>query len=489
MIAALLDHLWQSTLFAALVCLVMPLFRGNSASVRFWLWFSASAKFLVPLSIFVIAGRHLLAPVAMPAPILFAIQPVAIPFSANAPVLALPAVHHLMILDLAAAAWAFGALAVLARWLLHGMQLRAALRRAANLPLAAPVPVKSIASLLEPGLIGIWRPVILLPEGIAERLSAKEMEAVIAHELCHLRRRDNLLAALQMLIEALFWFHPLVWWLGGRLVEAREHACDESVLAAGNHPLTYAEGILKVCRFYMQSPLACASGVSGGGLQTRIGTILANRDVTEIEPSKCLLLSAMALSLVLMPLLSGGMGSAPVTRLATRVAHALAAPESVRIPAMAERIVPVKPTAHSHSARRHLAAAASELTLASGAQVESAALPPEAGAPVPQDHAATANAIVPATQDTQTASISDPIVCRPPQPLPGSRFSGPTICKSKSEWAQLRAQGKDVSADGRTLVETSEKYRTLHPQACSAATMGGGGATTANFTTFSPVCF
>jgi beta-lactamase regulating signal transducer with metallopeptidase domain len=489
MIAALLDHLWQSTLFAAVVCLVMPLFRSNSAAVRFWLWFSASAKFLMPLSIFVIAGRHLLAPVAMPAHILFVIQPVAIPFSANVPVLALPAVHHLMILDLAAAAWAFGAIAVLARWLLHGMRLRRALRRAANLPLAAPIPVKSIASLLEPGLVGIWHPVILLPEGIAERLSGKEMQAVIAHELCHLQRRDNLLAALQMLIEALFWFHPLVWWLGGRLVEAREHACDESVLAAGNHPVIYAEGILKICRFYVQSPLACASGVSGGGLQTRVGTILANREVTDVEPPKCLLLSVMALSLVLMPLLAGGMGSAPVTRLAAKVAHALAAPDLVPVSRM--QIVPVKPAAHPHSARRHPAVAASERTSTNGVAkaVESTLPPPEAGAPVPQGNAATANTIVPAMQDSQTARVSDPIVCRLPQPLPGSRFSGPTICKSKSEWAQLRAQGKDVSPDGRTLVETSEKYRTLHPQACGAATMGGGGATTANFTTFSPVCF
>jgi hypothetical protein len=316
------------------------------------------------------------------------------------------------------------------------------------------------------------------------------MEAVIAHELCHLHRRDNLLAALQMLIEALFWFHPLVWWLGGRLVEAREHACDESVLAAGNHPVIYAEGILKVCRFYVQSPLACASGVSGGGLQTRVGTILANRDVTEIEPSKCLLLSAMALSLVLMPLLAGGMGSAPVTRLAAKVAHVLAAPESVRIPAIAEQIVPTKPAVHPHSARRHLPAAASERTSASGVQVEPAALPPEAVAPIPQDTAATANIVVPTTQDSQTAAVSDPIVCRLPQPLPGSRFSGPTICKSKSEWAQLRARGKDISPDGRSVVDAdTEKYRTLNPQPCRPGTMGGGGATTANFTIFSPVCF
>jgi beta-lactamase regulating signal transducer with metallopeptidase domain len=71
-------------------------------------------------------------------------------------------------------------------------------------------------SLLEPGLVGIFRPVILLPEGIDTRLSQTEIDAVLAHEICHLQRRDNLTAALHMLVEALFWFHPLVWWLGAQ---------------------------------------------------------------------------------------------------------------------------------------------------------------------------------------------------------------------------------------------------------------------------------
>ena len=69
----------------------------------------------------------------------------------------------------------------------------------------------------------------------------------MAHEVCHVRRRDNLTAALHMLVEAAFWFHPLVWWLGARLVAERERACDEAVLRLGRRPEAYAEGILKVC--------------------------------------------------------------------------------------------------------------------------------------------------------------------------------------------------------------------------------------------------
>jgi bla regulator protein blaR1 len=51
------------------------------------------------------------------------------------------------------------------------------------------------------------------------------------------------------MLEVLFWFHPLVWWIGARLMDERERACDEVVVELGNEPQTYAEGVLKVCQF------------------------------------------------------------------------------------------------------------------------------------------------------------------------------------------------------------------------------------------------
>jgi hypothetical protein len=69
------------------------------------------------------------------------------------------------------------------------------------------------------------------------------------------RRRDNLTGVLHMIVEALFWFHPLTWWLGARLMEERERACDEEVLRLGNQPEDYAEGILNICDLYCQLPL------------------------------------------------------------------------------------------------------------------------------------------------------------------------------------------------------------------------------------------
>ncbi len=115
---------------------------------------------------------------------------------------------------------------------------------------------------------GCSRPVLLLPAGIVERLTPPQLEAVLAHELCHVRRRDNLTAAIHMIVEALFWFHPLVWWIGARLVEERERACDEDVLRLGTEPQVYAEGILRVCAFCVESPLSCVAGVTGPNLET-----------------------------------------------------------------------------------------------------------------------------------------------------------------------------------------------------------------------------
>jgi bla regulator protein BlaR1 len=60
-------------------------------------------------------------------------------------------------------------------------------------------------------------------------------------------------------VDAVFLFHPLVWWLGARLLDERERACDEEVLRRGSQAEDYAEGILNVCELYLQSPLKCVA--------------------------------------------------------------------------------------------------------------------------------------------------------------------------------------------------------------------------------------
>ncbi len=167
------------------------------------------------------------------------------------------------------------------------------------------MPILLLKNRFEPGVFGIFRPVLLWPPGISKELHESQLRAVLAHELWHARRRDNLLAALQILIEAVFWFHPLVWWLGSRQMEERELACDEGVLRLGSEPAAYAEGILKACRFCMKSPLPCVAGVSGPNLNKRIKHIMTNENVSALSTSRRVIISSFALAMVAAPLLIG----------------------------------------------------------------------------------------------------------------------------------------------------------------------------------------
>ena len=203
------------------------------------------------------------------------------------------------------ALWGMGVLLVITAWLARWSRLSAALRAAVPSPRGEILPVKLSASVMEPGLVGLWHPVLLMPEGIAARLSAGELDIVLAHEICHWQRRDNLTALLHMLVETLFWFYPLVWWLGARLVDERERACDESVLAAGHDPQIYAESLLKICRFYVQSPLTCVSGLSGADLRKRIETIVRNRVLSPLGTARKSLLGVAAAAAMVLPLAAG----------------------------------------------------------------------------------------------------------------------------------------------------------------------------------------
>src|ERR1022692_4265002 len=119
------------------------------------------------------------------------------------------------------------------------------------------------------------------------------------------RRHDNLTAILHMAVEAMFWFHPLVWWLGARLEEERERACDEDVMRMGREPQIYAESILKVCEFYLASPVACAAGVTGGELKKRIEGIMTNRFTRKLSYGKKTLLAAAAILVIAGPIAVG----------------------------------------------------------------------------------------------------------------------------------------------------------------------------------------
>jgi uncharacterized protein (TIGR03435 family) len=108
-----------------------------------------------------------------------------------------------------------------------------------------------------------------------------------------------------MFVEFLFWFHPLVWWIGAQLIAERERACDEEVLELGSERQIYAESILKICEFCVGSPLACVSGVTGADLKKRIVHIMTKNVTRKLNFTRKLLLSAAALAAMTMPIIFG----------------------------------------------------------------------------------------------------------------------------------------------------------------------------------------
>jgi uncharacterized protein (TIGR03435 family) len=321
MTAALFNHLWQSTLFAAAVALLAFAFRHNRARLRYGLWFAASVKFLVPFAALAAVGS-LVQWQQPPAPIRSAAAfPPARDF--NAPftqmslepgTIAAVSTPIQWIAPLLFAIWLCGFAAITVRRLKQWRDIRAAVDASTLWKTATPVPagleIRTAPTVLEPGVVGLRRSVILLPEGIERFLTAEQFAAVLEHEVCHVRRRDNLTAAIHMLVETVFWFHPVVWWIGARLVAAREQACDEHVVFQTAEPIAYAQGIVSVCRRYLETPLMNVAGVSGADVADRIDAILANRIGLRLTRPRQLVLAAAAAMSLVVPIVVGAIEAA-----------------------------------------------------------------------------------------------------------------------------------------------------------------------------------
>jgi uncharacterized protein (TIGR03435 family) len=317
---AIANHLWQSTLFAAAAWGVTLGLGRNRASIRHAVWLAASVKFLVPFSWVALLGGGLAqmraaAPAMAASGAIAAIEKIGEPFAPALPGRrgSPPKRAPFPISDAALAIWACGSFAVASLEIRRWMRIRALVRRGQPIGFDIGVPAVSVKGAREPGVFGLFAPVLALPEGIEERLSQEQLKAILAHELCHVRRRDNLTAAVQMAVEAAFWFHPLVWFVGARLVDERERACDEDVVRAGNDPEVYAESILRACRFYLESPVACVSGVTGGKLAGRIERIMATDAARALGVTRRLSLAALGAAAVVVPLAYGVL-DAPLLR-------------------------------------------------------------------------------------------------------------------------------------------------------------------------------
>jgi HEAT repeat protein len=118
-------------------------------------------------------------------------------------------------------------------------------------------------------VVGWLRPVILLPASALTGLTPQQLEAIIAHELAHIRRHDYLINLLQAVIETLLFYHPAVWWVSRQIRQEREHCCDDLAVAVCGDSLTYARALLEMEQLRAAGP-QLAMAVNGGSLMNRI---------------------------------------------------------------------------------------------------------------------------------------------------------------------------------------------------------------------------
>ena len=228
----------------------------------------------------------------------------------------LPAARHFSLdpwLPWITAAWLTGVVLLSARWIVSWAWLQwrirssnpavapqlqsrvAALRQ--QLHVSRDVLVRMADWLASPAVTGWIRPTLLIPAGALTGLAPDQLEALLAHELAHIRRYDYLANLIQTAIQTLLFYHPAVWWISARIRAERENCCDDIALSACGDRLVYARAL--VALEAARSPsVQVALAAGGASLQARIRRILYNHETAPSGwPAAALVVLVLALLL------------------------------------------------------------------------------------------------------------------------------------------------------------------------------------------------
>src|SRR5688572_23212033 len=156
------------------------------------------------------------------------------------------------------------------------------------------VSIRVASTTIAPATFGFFRPVILLSSATVLGISPQQLEAVLAHELAHIRRHDYVVNVLQMLAETLFFYHPAIWWASRRIRVERELCCDDVAVQACGDVVCYAHALTSVAKLQIAHS-EIALGSNGGPLLMRIQRLLGVRSTGGSVPSLGVALASVAL--------------------------------------------------------------------------------------------------------------------------------------------------------------------------------------------------
>src|SRR5215469_12476991 len=272
--------LWQSSLLIVVVfALDLLLARRVRAAIRHALWVVVLVKLLLPPALALPTGvawwlwpsKPALTPIVKTETVTFDSTPLPdnfVPQTVPMPPLPAPKLSGLGWAMLASGVVSAGLLlSLILNWMKVERKSRQALspgdfiadledaRHLAGL--RGPMRLKLVDDAISPAVYGLFRPVILLPRALAEKLSATQLRAVLLHEVMHLRRGDVWVNCAQTLLQIAYWWHPLLWLANARIRRVREEAVDDAVMASLRDGAdAYAPTLLEVAKFAFRRPLA-----------------------------------------------------------------------------------------------------------------------------------------------------------------------------------------------------------------------------------------
>ena len=155
-----------------------------------------------------------------------------------------------------------------------------------------------------PTVLGVMRPIVLLPGSLVTGLAPEQFAAIISHELVHIRRYDLVVNLLQRLIESLLFFHPVVWYLSRQISRQREVCCDERVVTSGYQPMNYADALLRMAELCAApnpsgAITAAATGNSQSDFESRVRRLMTMSRHTQLRLTRT---GAILMGLLLIPL-------------------------------------------------------------------------------------------------------------------------------------------------------------------------------------------
>ncbi len=344
----LVHFLWQGALLAACAAVVMR--WGVRSSRARYVTAVATLVLMMAVPVFTFAGLQAVAPAGAPTEVSARAATTALASDAVAGFSAAPRAADsasARLLTAAVLLWFSGVLVLSAR-LLGGWAIARRLAITTKRPVAADVEALAVSvaerlglrrlvrvaecsTVTVPLVIGWLKPVVLVPSAAVAGLPPAHLEALLAHELAHVRRHDYLVNLLQSAIETLLFYHPAVWWVSGRVRQEREHCCDDAAVAVCDKVI-YVNALTGLAAMRAHTPLALAA--TDGALLRRVRRLLISR---RDERPAAAWLSAGVLVMIAIPLAPAGFaltgGRAPDA----------AAPAVVDAAATAQAIVPAAP--------------------------------------------------------------------------------------------------------------------------------------------------